>query len=271
MSSTAGAARQSEVANDRELIVALWLVLLALACVLAVFLTWRRLAGALVQPPSGWVLVTAAFALASFVALSRWAIARCEGTPASSQYLAFSTRLAHTLSLPPSNNISHCVFAAPGVVAIALLAALTLPGTPALGIAAAWFVLIGQESAGWLLRRQTFRRAVSQASDELEIPAGLVQQLTRVREADRESIHALVSAEYAPLDSLAIVHIAFCPPLASRPTLTAHAVDADVTDVRITQAETFGVRIEIRRPHVTPQPQSVVIEVLGWATARESA
>jgi hypothetical protein len=194
-----------------------------------------------------------------------------ELAPIDTEYSVLSTRLARVLSLPTCDVAASLVFAVPGFSAILLLAALTLPGTPALGVATAWFLLVGEEAASWLLRSRTPQRARPAVVEESEIPAGLVQQLTRVREADRESVHALVTAEFAPRDLLAVVHLAFCPPLASRPTLTAHAFDGEVTDVRIAQAETFGARIEIRRPRVTQQPQSVVVEVLGSATARESA
>jgi hypothetical protein len=108
-------------------------------------------------------------------------------------------------------------------------------------------------------------------AEEPEIPEGLVQQVTRVLEGERESIHALVRAEIAAHDRLSVVHLAFCPPLAARPELTAHAVDADDAEVRITQAEAFGARIEVRLPKVDKSARSVMIEVLGSVIARQGS
>lgn len=71
-------------------------------------------------------------------------------------------------------------------------------------------------------------------------------------------------------DRLAIIHLAFCPPLAERPELTAHALDMDEADVRITQAETFGARLEVRLPAVAQAERSFLIEVLGSAATAKS-
>src|SRR5262249_40920696 len=112
----------------------------------------------------------------------------------------------------------------------------------------------------------------SAALDDPEIPEGLVQRLTRVRDDHRESIHALLQARFAPADQLAVVHVAFCPPLAERPELDVHPVDADDIEARVAQVETFGARIEARRPLDERSDRSVVVEVLGLArTSRANA
>src|SRR5262249_25283923 len=114
------------------------------------------------------------------------------------------------------------------------------------------------------------------ADEESEMPAGLVQQVTRVRDANCESIHALVRAEIPAGDRLAVFHLAFCPPLARSPELTAHAMEsgdelaAQGVEVRITQAELFGARIEVRVPYSVDQPQCVLGEVLGSVTVPQS-
>jgi hypothetical protein len=96
-----------------------------------------------------------------------------------------------------------------------------------------------------------------------------VQQVTRVREADRESIHALVQVEFAGGDQLAVVHLAFCPPLDAAPELAAHAMEAEDVEVKVTQGETFGARIEARRKAESiREARSTVIEVLGHSDLR---
>jgi len=154
-----------------------------------------------------------------------------------------------------------------------------MQGTPALGLILAWLLLISAESIQWLLYIRSdlandlcwthFRRATQSAAEveHPEIPLGLVQQLTRTLEGNRESIHALVRAEIGANDRLAVVHLSFCPPLAAPPQLSAHPLDADEADVRITQAETFGARLEVRLPLANDTPRTVIIEVLGAVTA----
>ena len=48
---------------------------------------------------------------------------------------------------------------------------------------------------------------------ECEVPDGLIQQMTRLRDGAGESIHALVQAEIPAQDNQAVIHLAFCPPL----------------------------------------------------------
>jgi hypothetical protein len=243
MSSTAGAIEVHRARSvEGDLRGAIWLTILALACGLSLFLTWRRLVGALVQPPAGAALVCAAFALAISAALLRRAAPRDSGR--------------------------EIVSFLPGVVAVLLLAAVTLPGTPAVGIAIAWLALIASETTAWLAPRVARRGRADAPSttEESEIPEGLLQQLTRVREGDRESIHGLLQAEVPAADRLAVVHLAFCPPLAARPELTAHAMDSDDAEVRVTQVEVFGARMEVRLPRPADEPRRVLIEVLGSVT-----
>jgi hypothetical protein len=169
-------------------------------------------------------------------------------------------------------------------VAVLILGSLTLPGTPVVGVIVAWLVLIAGEVAQGLFyfrpelwKRWTARPAAvsdsrsNPAAEEAEIPAGLVQQVTRVREGERESLHALVRADIAGGDRLAVLHLSFCPPLAEALELTAHAVDAENVEVRVTQAEMFGARIEVRLPREEAEPRGVMVEVLGTVTSRQGA
>jgi hypothetical protein len=60
-----------------------------------------------------------------------------------------------------------------------------------------------------------------------------------------------------------VLHLAFCPPLEGAPQLTAHALDADDAEVRITTAESYGLRLEVRLSKNVMQPRRVLVEVLG--------
>jgi len=259
MSSTAGAIPAPVL---RQVVAAVAQSLMSLLLALSLVMLTRRSSGAFVQPLSGLAMVAVAAALAVVAALVRIVIGR----------------------VLAEGRTSLAVFVLPGIAVSLLLAAFTLSGTPALAIAIAWFVVIACEGASWLVayrpelltrerRRQQVgvNRAAAEeilAEPEAELPAGLVQQLTRIREDDRESIHALLLAEIPPDDRLAIIHVAFCPPLEATPELIAHALDTDDADVRITQAETFGARIEVRLPEVVIEKRNVLVEVLGSATCQ---
>jgi hypothetical protein len=229
--------------------------ILALLVGLSLVMLVRRVDGAFVQPLSGVALVTAAAGLMAIAGAARLIVAGLS---------------------------NHVLFALPGIAVILSLAAFTLSGTPAVAIVVAWFLVVAGEGVSWLvayrpeiLQRRTLRssanRVVTNEPDveqEIEFPAGLVQQLTRVREAGRESVHATLLAEIPVNDRQAALHIAFCPPLDSAPELTAHALNGDDADVRVTQAESFGARIEVRLPATAAEKRSVLVEVLGAAICR---
>ncbi|MDX1947765.1 MAG: hypothetical protein SFU86_20375 [Pirellulaceae bacterium] len=235
---------RSQPASARRLAGTLALAMLGLFAFLAVVLVGRRLGGALVLPLGGGALVAVAIVLSATVA----------GLRAALRAIRFGGPL---IFLP----------------APAILAALTLPGTPAWGIALAWFVLVASEAATWLQRpRRSIPRKPppvvhplidDEAESSEEVSPDLVQQLTRTRlDGGGEAVHALVRVVIPGGDRLAVAHLSFCPPLMAAPSLTAHPLDAE-GEVKVTQAESFGARLEVRLPDVGDDDREVLIEVLG--------
>jgi hypothetical protein len=280
MSSTAGAIdqRTCAVRDDsavRQLPAAISLAILGLILGLAAVLVARRLVGALVSPLSGGAILLVALAVESVITSYRCVSSSTEFSVPSTQY---SSRRQG--SLPPRAVFSLII---PGIAAFAMLASLTLRGTPAWGLFFSWLLLISAESIPWLLYyrpglinvrwlqvlRPTIAPPIESAHNK--IPRGLVQQFTRIRDGDRESIHALVKADVAAHDHLAVVHLSFCPPLAAPPQLSAYALNADDAEVRITQAETFGTRLEVRLPAAKETPRALLVEVLGSVTDPKAA
>ena len=100
-----------------------------------------------------------------------------------------------------------------------------------------------------------------------ELPAGLVQQLTRIREDETESLHVVLRIEVPVGERVAIAHVAFCPPLDAPPEIEVHAIGVDDAEVRVAVAEAFGARFEVRLPHAGTMPRQVLLEVLGAAAA----
>jgi len=285
--------RPPGAAAEKQLVVALWLTVVSLFVFLAAVLLVRRLSGALVQPLGGLALVALTAAAIAITAMLRSAL--------TTEYLAPSTwyaaiPISHRWPIPlplgeggrrrrPGEGLQlvAILFAIPGVTSFLLLAALSIRGT-SIGATLAWLLLLAAETGTWLLyygklpRLRPLGTPVQLAANHLppladesesvaeaEIPAGLIQQITRVREGDHESLHAFIQAQIPPGDRLAILHIAFCPPLQSPPELTAHALEAADVEVKITQAETFGARIEVRLAQPTRETKEILIEVLGQA------
>jgi hypothetical protein len=233
---------------------------LGLLVFLALVFAARRFAGEFVQPLGGFDLVAVAALLGAAV-IGIAVAARTEYSVLSTQYFVLGTA---------------------AIAAAMLLASLTFADSAPSAVLVAWFVLAIAAAAAWRLalrpaQRWARPRAVPQHSTaESEpaeaIPANMTQQLTRVREADgSESLHALARAEVPAGDRLAVVHLALCPPLDCPPELTAHAIDADNAEVRITTAETYGVRLEVRLPRPAPQPRQVLVEVLGCASMENAS
>ena len=274
MSSTAGAIfRPARAARDdsaaRQLSAVISLALLGLILGLAVVLVARRLSGSLVSPLSGGGLLLTAIAIESAIVFCRYLLSSTEYSALSSQHLAHWRYL-----LSPYTILTLII---PGLAAFGILWSLAIRGTPAWAFILTWLLLISAESTPWLLHYRpglinsrwlpTLRPTVAPRIEieHPEVPSCLVQQLTRTLEGNRESIHALAKAEIVSNDRLGVVHLSFCPPLAAPPDLSAHALDDEEAEIRITQAETFGVRLEVRLPAAKETPRTVMVEVLGSA------
>ena len=237
---------------------------LGLLVFLAVVFGARRLAGEFAQPLGGVELVTVAALLGG--AVIGIGLAVQSQLARDARYSVLSTQ--------------YFVLSAAGVAAAALLATVTFPHSPPSAVLVAWFTLAIAEAATWRLAvrrttparlvRPTLAAEIEPAEPAEAIPANMTQQLTRVREANGgESLHALARAEVPAGDRLAVVHLALCPPLDGAPELTAHAIDADDAEVKITTAETYGVRLEVRLPTATPEARQILVEVLGRASVSD--
>jgi len=287
--------RHDDTQTQRQLIVAIAHTALLLFLALAAILMIRRVLGGFHLPlgVTAIALVAAALELAAFCIrnLFRSPVLRdsplsTKYTVLSAQYLIPGTMRAQTSSSTPAQlRLSPVDFLTTTAV-LASAIAVSIPGTLPGGLFIAWLIVACGEIAQRLPQFDfpfTFlpskpllqeQPQLPTASDELiqpEILHGLVQQLTRVVEDGRESIHALVNAEVTAHDRLAVIHVAVCPPLAERPELSAHALDCDEAEIRLTQVEPFGARLEVRLPFVSDAARSVVVEILGSSKASQGS
>jgi hypothetical protein len=241
--------------------------ILGLSLLLAILFASRRLAGALSEalPPLAIVLLAAALVggrLTLASAVRNW-------RPATLNRVAV-TALA-TLATGT------------------FLLAVSLPRSSPAAIAAAWFLWTAGEAAAWIAVRPSLSRRAArpsaamylqrsatlelsgpvehaeEESEEDEVPAGLLQRLERVTTEDGETVYALVRVPLEAGSRLGIAHLAFCPPLPAAPKLAAAGRDEWAEDVRITEAETYGTRLEIRLNRPASAGESVLVEV--WSQA----
>ena len=238
-------------AVGRQLFVALWCSSLVLAVAIAGVLLGRRMAGALVEPLDGRTMLGAAVVIV----------------------------LAAVL-LQRTQPLGRVGLVVPAIAAALGLAAITLPGAAPWSVALAWFGFVTAE-AGVLYGTFKPRRIVhisarispgielegSEEPAEESVSEQLTQQITRERTpSGSETIHALVRVTCPPGDRLAVVHLAFCPPLDAPPRLIAHVLDESGAEAKITSAQTYGTRIEIRLGEPAGNAGSVVLlEVVGEA------
>jgi hypothetical protein len=241
---------------ERQLAGAVYWCVLGLFVGLALVLLMRRLVGVFIHPLGGPAIFGISLASAATAAVLRagLVVRRHEsGAVLSTQYLVLGLLLL------------------PGIACVLLLAALSVRGASVFSLVIAWLLLVAAETATWILVYQRGWPITSVDRAEPEVPSDLVQQLTRTVENGRETLHALLRVEIPSNDRLAVAHLAFCPPLAAAPELTAHVIDDEQAEVRITQSESFGTRLEVRAAHTAPGPRNVLVEIVGSVTARPSA
>lgn len=152
-------------------------------------------------------------------------------------------------------------------------------------IIAIWLVLFTSEGFWWLRiprhragnlqsagsdgsRTAVFRRALMKAFVESgrtdlgsELDESIVQQLTRsVTEEHGELIHGVIRCRFRVGERSHVEHVAFCPPLEAQPSILVDQIDGPTAKVKVAQAESFGVRFEIRLDRVCRRESNFVFE-----------
>jgi membrane protein implicated in regulation of membrane protease activity len=255
----------------------------------ALLLAWRRLAGALAEPPQPRLLLAAgalAAALAGLVRLPIRPAQRDRNAPCAEPALGRHGRL-----------VARWL---PSVALAALGAALTFRGTPMPVQASFWALLLLEEA--WSLR-STARPAAQRnggksgtAGDpERRLEAGppqpihrpaatlpppaaiaevpeedIVQQLTRSRGPDgRESLTGCLRLAFAPGQRTASAHLAFCPPFPRTPQLAVEQADGPAARIKTAQLLPYGARLDLKLVSASEKPEQVLLEFSARSKAEE--
>jgi hypothetical protein len=111
------------------------------------------------------------------------------------------------------------------------------------------------------------------AEDDRDLLADDVwQQITRA-ESDQggELVFGVVRCEFAEGQRQTRIHIAFCPPLARRPELSAEQVDGPPVRIKTSMLETFGVCLEVKRGAPGNEPITAQIQFFASAPRPDAA
>lgn len=249
----------------------------------------RRFSGAAAMPLCGWCLLASGGALAA----ARWAIC-----------WAWACGL-HGRAPRSKENwravVAWMRHAAAGVASGLMLLAVSTPASGSAFLAGAWLMWLASEAAAWYfgpavaplpLGWNTTAIAPRCRDGKTEPHAGgsalkgvppmplglrekegeadplspnLVQQVTRVLEEDGERVHVLAKVAIEAGDCIGVLHLALSPPLDSPPDLAACVVDEPGATVRVTDAESYGARVEVRLLQPVSQRRAVWLEIHGVA------
>ncbi len=250
--------------------------LLGLLCGVAMLVTWRWLAEALLYPlPTPALLCVGVFAAAAALTVRlMWR---------SLAVASERSRLGWLVAILPSAAI------------LALGAALSLPGTAAGGLIAFWAVLVAEELWAWRptvwrwLRRGRampspvrldlpeapsphalptespepgLPSAAAALLDPRPTPPGFVrQQLPRSGAADgSEQLSGWLRMPFSAGQRTASVHVAFCPPFAKTPELAVEQLDGPPTRIKTALLLPHGARMDLKLSATAKEPTAVLLQ-----------
>lgn len=171
------------------------------------------------------------------------------------------------------------VDAMPGLAFGILALALSVRATP-LGVLLLWLPLLGAELAWWLAPLARSRtRAEDPPLRDLELPRDfespaepsvleadderVVQRTVRLEQEGVEQFVGQYRCRFQPQERTQVVHVVFCPPFAAVPELSVAQLDGPPAQLKIVQAQTYGVRLEVRLANLLSEPADVVVELVA--------
>lgn len=158
---------------------------------------------------------------------------------------------------------------------------LSIPGTNGLAWLLFGAILVVGEFLAWRgisahVRGQEeatdFPLRTTEGWDDLpELPAcpageNLVQQSVRSIGNGQEIVRVEYRCEFLPGERQQVAHVLFQPPFSSRPVIEASLVEARHITLKVAQAETYGVRLELRRRGECSRSDTVRIQLKATAS-----
>ncbi len=254
------------------------LVAAGLAALLACVLVTRRWAGALQRPldPTGLAILTISLVGLAATARLLWRMAQPgRGLEAGRLRIVFDVTVSA------------------GVLGLA--AAVSLPESPVAPMVVLWLMVLTEEGATWFValrrwitpaeeapvagqpesdlppdeavvdeRQKLLSGAATDPCEDDEssetLPEGVTQRIIRAHEGGGEMVYGILRCDFAPNLRQQNIHIAFCPPLKSRPQLSVDQVDGPTARIRSTVVESYGAGMEVKLQSASSEPASVQIQ-----------
>lgn len=107
--------------------------------------------------------------------------------------------------------------------------------------------------------------------DEEIADESTTQWMTRRKEADGEAIEGTVRVEFAAGQREVVLHVTFCPPLASVPEVEFECVDGEDWQIKSEAALPYGLRIQVRRSTAVTLEQSGLIAYMATSSRTAKA
>jgi hypothetical protein len=233
-----------------------WLLSLAVLVV-----AWRRLAGALVEPPDPPLLLAIGVAAAALAALYRRARPAARPIivhPSALLPLAVLATLGAALSFAATPLAARCSFW--GLLILEEVCTLWPRGKTRLAATPSTGAKPAMAAAGALPGGAAAARAV-----ELPLATApareVVQQLSRSQAADgSELLSGFLRLGFAPLQRTASAHVAFCPPFKGVPRLEVRQSEGPAARVKTGQLLPYGVRLDLKLAAAADKPSAVLLQ-----------
>jgi hypothetical protein len=240
--------------------------------VVAAWLCIRHLAGKLQQPLGFTPLLVVGLVSAAAVSALRYGWWRAGRWP---------TR---------RRSLTTLLWLLPTLAALLLAAALSIRGTSTAALCTLWGTLLLHELLWgryvWRARRgdsagpQSDARLSTAASSttgslpvvhldrladgsedgEMSLPGDVSQQMTRTQSAQYgDTMAGVLRAMFQPGERSRNLHVAFCPPMPSRPTVEVIQLSGPRTRVKAADVQPFGVRFDLRLVTASQQEENVLI------------
>ena len=236
-----------------------WLGIAAIGglLVFAIVLVARRAAGALVQSPAWQILLAAVCGLVVLrVVAHRHAVAQHWQRGGHVVLAALSLLVLAGLWLPDASAVFMLLCAVALLIVEALCwTELTRTLLPAVQVEAPSTILDEESASDTPL-------ALDDLDDEID--PTLLMAVQRNRQPDGgETIAGTLQAAFAAGQRTADLHLSFCPPLATLPTVEAETVEGPAARVRAVQVLSNGTRLEVRLDEPATEPTRVLVQVLA--------
>ena len=288
MNAHVAAPEQSVAREFRTALAGLLQSILATVAVMLWFVAaWmlvRRLTGQLQQPLGIAPLLLVAFTLAALCA---------------------ALRLGWRATASPPHVPFWLAFLVPVPALLMLAGAISMPGTSPTALVIFWCPLVVTESVWWYVAWRCAwirppRRATRPPSPDAhpgDVPSdhetadepladlsaddpddgewlaeGMTQQLSRIDAPDgTQTIAGVLRGQFKPGERSQSLHVAFCPPLATRPEISVTQLAGARSRIKAADVQSYGVRFDVRLGSFSDRPEEVLLHFEAVSKAKAAA